>query len=100
MNPTPDPAEIVPKKSQGRTLEWLARNPVIGLAGIVASVIAVPPDDFFWRPIGTKPGIVVWDLRNEDHYRQEWTIFGFIPEVPPGAGDRFGAGLRAIAATS
>jgi len=47
MNPTPDPAEIVPKKSQGRTLEWLARNPVIGLAGIVASVIAVPLTMFF-----------------------------------------------------
>jgi hypothetical protein len=47
MNPTPDPAEIVPKKSQGRTLEWLARNPVIGLAGIVASVIAVPLTIFF-----------------------------------------------------
>src|ERR1035438_10363989 len=42
MNPTPDPAEMEPKKSQGRTLEWLARNPMIGLAGVVASVISVP----------------------------------------------------------
>jgi hypothetical protein len=47
MNPTPDPAEMAPKKSQGRTLEWLARHPMIGLVGFIVGIVSLLATFYF-----------------------------------------------------
>lgn len=47
MNPTSDPAETEVKKTNGPTLEWLARHPMIGLVGFVIGVISLAVTSYF-----------------------------------------------------